>query len=68
MMERDRRLTGSLRGQSVGRKRKRRFRCITCDAARISQADLLTPLFGLQTQPIAPAGFAQNSVWGTEKI
>ncbi|KAL8291805.1 hypothetical protein RQP46_002063 [Phenoliferia psychrophenolica] len=36
MMERDRRLTGSLRGQS--------------------------------TEPIAPAAFATNSVWETEKV
>ncbi|WVR03094.1 hypothetical protein IAU60_000083 [Kwoniella sp. DSM 27419] len=36
MMERDRRLTGSLRGQS--------------------------------TDPIAPKGFATNSIWDTERV
>ena len=52
MMERDRRLTGSLRGQSV------RSPFIL---------PLFTHAL-CQTDPIAPKTFATNSVWETETV
>jgi hypothetical protein len=53
MMERDRRLTGSLRGQSVR---------LSIATWQTSVADSLTLI---QTEPVAPAEFATNSVWKT---
>lgn len=55
MMERDRRLTGSLRGQSVR-------------APFSGRAGMEVLTAGEQTEPVAPKAFATNSVWQTEKV
>jgi hypothetical protein len=64
MMERDRRLTGSFRGQTVSRVTVKNclalasclaVRCLPCTDAE-------------QTNPVAPESFGTNSVWETEKI
>ena len=70
MMERDRRLTGSLRGQSV------RNICLPFPGpneglgswvpTRISGS--LGASLRLQTEPVAPKEFATNSIWQTERI
>ena len=54
MMDRDKRLTGHSRGQSV----------------RVSVAQnhfLANRLEPLQTEPVAPESFATNSTWYTER-
>ncbi|TYJ53041.1 hypothetical protein B9479_006318 [Cryptococcus floricola] len=76
MMERDRRLTGSLRGQSVS---------TICVSERLLTSTFFlpilfpppalvptlcpAPIFAIpQTEPIAPKAFATNSIWETERI
>lgn len=56
MMQRDERLTGSRRGQSV-----RSFH-------HYSTVAPIANHLALQTNPIAPKEFATNSMWSTEKL
>lgn len=64
MMERDRRLTGSVRGQRVSSSLE--------PVAVSEEVSLLRPKRCTttmeKTDPVAPKEFASNSIWGTEKI
>jgi hypothetical protein len=82
-MERDRRLTGSLRGQSVSVKCPLyaflplyRYVSLSRDFARaiepvsscITPPVIWTAITYQQTEPIAPKDFSTNSIWQTERV
>lgn len=69
MMERDRRLTGSKRGQSVSQSLWLFSPLHSCVAVALcAPHDLPPKRANVQTDPIAPKDFSTNSVWATERV